>query len=407
MHIAHLVCKFPPYRGGMGAVAFEEAARLSELGHEVTVFTLDQKEKLDPTKINFKIKYLKAFPRFGNGGFCPGLIRQLKGFDIIQLHYPFFGGQEVLWLGKKLGLIRAKLVIFYHMDASFDNPLVKLLSWPTKIIKNNLFKIADKIICASLDYVEHSSIKNIYKKYTEKFVEIPFGASQSPDRINCLLVEQIKQRLNWQADKKNILFIGGLDKAHYFKGVDVLIEAFRKLSDNGLSPYGGSPLTSQEKFKQKIGGRIADYKLLIVGDGDLRRDYEKQVQELNISDCVVFAGCVSDDELACYYYLADLVVLPSVTKAEAFGLVLAEAENFGKPVIGSGLPGVRGVVGEAGLLVRPGDIDDLAEKLKIILTDENLRQKFSLAGLRQVKEKYNWGEHTRKLEQLYKMSGKV
>ena len=293
------------------------------------------------------------------------------------------------------------------MDASFDNPLVKLLSWPTKIIKNNLFKIADKIICASLDYVEHSSIKNIYKKYTEKFVEIPFGASQSPDRINCLLVEQIKQRLNWQADKKNILFIGGLDKAHYFKGVDVLIEAFRKLSDNGLSPYGGSPLTSQEKFKQKIGGRIADYKLLIVGDGDLRRDYEKQVQELNISDCVVFAGCVSDDELACYYYLADLVVLPSVTKAEAFGLVLAEAENFGKPVIGSGLPGVRGVVGEAGLLVRPGDIDDLAEKLKIILTDENLRQKFSLAGLRQVKEKYNWGEHTRKLEQLYKMSGKV
>jgi len=75
MHIAHLVCKFPPYRGGMGAVAFEEAARLSELGHEVTVFTLDQKEKLDPTKINFKIKYLKAFPRYGNGGFrWPGSV---------------------------------------------------------------------------------------------------------------------------------------------------------------------------------------------------------------------------------------------------------------------------------------------------------------------------------------------
>lgn len=381
MRIAHLVCKFPPYRGGMGAVAYEEAVRLSDFDHEVTVFTLNQKEKLNPQAINFKIKYLTAFPSLGNGGFCPGIIQQLKGFDIIQLHYPFFGVQEWLWLGKKLGLLKAKLVIFYHMDASFTNSFVKLLSLPTGIIKNNLFKIADKVVCASFDYASNSAIKNIYQKYRDKFVEIPFGSSHLPDKINRSRLEEIKRQINWRPDCQYILFVGNLDRAHYFKGVDILFKAFKKLLNYGL--------------------QITDYRLLIVGDGDLHPTYEQQAKELNISDCVIFTGRVSDEDLSCYYYLSDLVVLPSVTKAEAFGLVLVEAESFGKPVIGSDLPGVRSVVGEAGLLVKPGDIDDLAEKFKLILTDENLRQKFSPAGLRQVKEKYNWDKHAQKLNEVY------
>jgi glycosyltransferase involved in cell wall biosynthesis len=382
MHIAHLICKFPPYRGGMGHVAFEQVKRLSDLGHEVTVFTLDQKEKLDPRTINFRIEYLKPLIRLGNGGFCPSIIKRLKDFDLIQLHYPFFGVQEILWLGKKLGLIKAKLVIFYHMDASFNNLFIKILSWPSSLIKKSLFRMADRVCIASLDYVSHSEIKNIYQKNKEKFVEIPFGVSHSPDDINRARLEEIKKQINWQPNAKNILFVGNLDHAHYFKGVDILIRAFKKLSNYELL--------------------ITNYQLLIIGDGDLRPTYEKQAEELNFADHVIFTGRISDEDLACYYYLADTVVLPSTTSAEAFGLVLIEAESFGKPVIGADLPGVRSVVGEAGLLVKPGDIDDLAEKLKIILSDENLRQNFSVAGLNQVKEKYNWEEHTKKLDQSYK-----
>ncbi|NMC51752.1 glycosyltransferase [Candidatus Kuenenbacteria bacterium] len=380
MKIAHLICKFPPYRGGMGNVAYEQVKRLAEMGHEVTVFTLDQKEKLDPQTINFKIEYLNPLLRLGNGGFCPQIIKKLKDFDVIQLHYPFFGVQEVLWLGKKLGLIKAKLVITYHMDASFDNWFLKLLSFKSWLIRRSLFKIAKQVCSASLDYVRHSKIKNIYHKYQDKFVEIPFGISHSPDQISRERLEKVKQQIHWQGGEKNILFVGNLDRAHYFKGVDILLKAFYKL-------------------------QVTSYKLLIIGDGDLRFTYEKQAEELKISDRVYFAGRVSDEDLPCYYYLSDVVVLPSITKAEAFGLVLAEAESFGKPVIASDLPGVRSVVGEAGLLAKPGDIDDLAEKLKIILSNENLRQQFSAAGLNQVKAKYNWDEHVEKLNQLYKKTG--
>jgi glycosyltransferase involved in cell wall biosynthesis len=389
MRIAHLVCKFPPYRSGMGAVAYEQVKRLSAMGHEVVVFTLSnpgpkaQALSLDNdlTGLTFKVERLRAFPRFGNGGFCPQIIKKLKSFDIIQLHYPFFGAQEVLWLAKKLGLIKAKIIIFYHMDASFNNWLTKFLSWPSRLIHGSLFKPADKICSASLDYVKNSQIKNIYHRHQEKFVEIPFGVSHSPDNISRERLEEIKRQINWHGEAKNILFVGNLDKAHYFKGVDILLLAFKKLSDYKLP--------------------VTDYKLLIVGDGDLRSTYEQQARELNIADRVHFAGRVSDDDLACYYYLSDLVVLPSTTSAEAFGLVLAEAESFGKPVIGADLPGVRDVVGEAGLLVKPGDINDLAEKIKLILTDADLRQKFSSAALNQVKEKYNWDKHVEKLNQLY------
>jgi glycosyltransferase involved in cell wall biosynthesis len=393
MKIAHLVCKFPPYRAGMGAVAYEEVNRLADLGHEVTVFTLGDKHDTphpdlasgsSPTlgEHRFRVEYLKAFPRLGNGGFCPQIIKKLKEFDIIHLHYPFFGAQEVLWLGRKLGLIKAKLVITYHMDASFNGWLTKILSFKSWLIRSSLFKSAAYIFCASLDYVEHSQIKNIYRKRKEKFIEIPFGASHSPDNISRPRLEEIKQQLRWQPNVKNILFVGNLDRAHYFKGVDILLQSFAKLINLQLSNY------------QII-------KLSIIGDGDLRSAYEQQAKELNIAERVIFTGRISDADLACYYYLSDVVVLPSTTSAEAFGLVLVEAESFGKPVIGSDLPGVRSVVGEAGLLVKPGDIDDLAEKLKIILTNENLRQKFSLAGLNQVKEKYNWDEHVCRLNSLY------
>lgn len=381
MKVAHLICKFPPYSAGMGAVAFEQVKRLAEMGHEVSVFTLDQKEKLDPAKINFQVGYLKAFPRLGNGGFCPQIIKKLKDFDIVHLHYPFFGVQEVLWLGKKLGLIKAKLVITYHMDASFDNVLLKILSWPSLLTRKSLFKTADHVCSASLDYVTHSAIKNIYHKHQDKFVEIPFGVSHSPEDINRSRLEEIKKQISWHGEAKYILFVGNLDKAHYFKGVDVLLKAFKKLSNYELL--------------------VTSYKLLVIGDGDLRSTYEKQAAGLKISDYVYFSGRVSDEDLPCYYYLSDVVVLPSTTSAEAFGLVLAEAESFGKPIIGSDLPGVRSVVGEAGLLVKPGDIDDLAEKLKIILSNENLRQQFSAAGLSQVKAKYRWDEHVKRLNEIY------
>ncbi len=378
MRIAHLVCRFPPYTGGMGQAAFEQVSRLAKRGHQVAVFTLSQKKKLNPRQLNFKIIYFKAFPRLGNAGFCPQLLWRLHDFDIIQLHYPFFGVQEILWLAKKLGIIKAKLVIFYHMDATFNNWLLKVLSFKAKLIRKSLFKTAKQICCASLDYLKHSSLAKFYYKYPDKFVEIPFGTNQTRQTVQTDKLLSFKNNLGIQGAEKIVLFVGGLDSAHYFKGVSVLIEAVHKLKNKPI-------------------------KLIIVGDGGLRSDYERQARGLGIAEQVVFVGRADSDDLPYYYTIADVVVLPSTTCAEAFGLVLVEAKTFGKPVIGSDLPGVRDVVGQSGLTVKPGDSSDLAQKINAILTNQELADKFSQLALREVREKYNWDKHVIYLERVYQV----
>lgn len=377
MTIAHIVCRFPPYSGGMGVVAYEQVTRLTRQGHQVTVFTLATKPKLDSNKLPFNIKYLKALPRMGNAGFSPELFWQLRDYNIIHFHYPFYGAQEVIWLGKITGLYKkSKLIIWYHMDATFKNIFAQNWHWRTWLIQRNLLKQADKICCASLDYIKHSKIKKLYQKYPDKFIQIPFGTNQNPNQVNQTALKDIKKKLNIQAHHKVILFVGGLDSAHYFKGVPILIDAIHKLNNKNI-------------------------KLIIVGDGNLRDDFERQVNGLNLTDQVIFTGQISSEDLPNYYHLCHLTVLPSTTQAEAFGLVLVEAKTFGKPVIGSDLPGVRDVIGQAGLTVKPGDSNDLADKIRTLLNDKFLYNRYSHQALKDVEGEYNWPQHIQKLIEVY------
>ena len=91
---------------------------------------------------------------------------------------------------------------------------------------------------------------------------------------------------------------------------------------------------------------------------------------------VVFAGHVDDADLAAYYHACDVFCLPSLTMAEAFGMVLLEAMACGKPLLTTILPtGVAAVNrdGQTGLAVRPGDVGALREALVALLDDEPRR----------------------------------
>ena len=101
------------------------------------------------------------------------------------------------------------------MDVDSSSFLFKILSLPTRIIRNSLFKRADIITYASLDYLKHSDIANIYKKYPAKFKEIPYGVD----------TDKFSPAIKKDSQIKNILFVGALDKAHYFKGVNILLKA--------------------------------------------------------------------------------------------------------------------------------------------------------------------------------------
>jgi len=387
MKIAHIVCRFNPYLAGMGNVAEEQVKRLAP-ENEVVVMALSNKSsdqgevRTVSQGISYKVKWLHSLIRFSNSGFCPGILKQLKEFDIIQLHYPFFGVQEVLYWGKRLGMLKKqKLVIFYHMEARLDNIFLRFLSLPSHLIKSGLFKRADKIVCASIDYAANCGSQAVYLENKDKLVEIPFGSKYNGFKIRLDRVKQLAAELKLKPEEKMILFVANLDKAHYFKGLDVLLEAVK--------------LLKQESLK---------FKLVVVGEGDLRSRYENICKQTGIEDKVIFMGRVDDSELGYYYYSCDVCVLPSINSSEAFGLALVEAKSFAKAVIGSNLPGVRGVVGDnkSGLTVKPGDSADLADKIKLILTDNSLRQRFSERAIRQANIIYDWDKHSSSLEQVYK-----
>jgi len=372
MRIAVVVSTFPPYRGGIGNAAYN-LARILAKDNEVVVFAPKHKQEVADSENEFKVEKIKPCLQLGHGALLTQLLWKLKHFDFIYLHYPFFGSAEAVWLFKLLHP-KTKLVIHYHMDNPGFSFLFKILSLPSLMVRKNLFKIADKIICSSLDYVQNSDILDLYEKMPNKFVDMPYGVDVNKFRVLPEQeVQKIKDRHGVRGGEKVVLFVGGLDKAHYFKGVGNLIKAFASVETHG--------------YASKI-------KLIIVGKGELQKDYQQLATELDVGEKVIFADNVSNDELPVYYNLADVFVLPSIDKSEAFGIVLVEAMACGTPVIASDLAGVRKVFKdrEQGLLVKVGDIEDLTEKLKQVLQNDNLRERMGQAARELAEEKYDWEE---------------
>ncbi len=121
----------------------------------------------------------------------------------------------------------------------------------------------------------------------------------------------------------------------------------------------------------------------VIGDGPQRAALEVRITEAALHN-VTLVGRVSDTELWEAYSSHDVVVLPSLTNAEAYGLVLAEGMAAGCVPVASDLPGVRAVAGPTGVLVRPGDAGDLRSALSQLSVDrarlERLAQASSARG---------------------------
>jgi phosphatidylinositol alpha-1,6-mannosyltransferase len=130
--------------------------------------------------------------------------------------------------------------------------------------------------------------------------------------------------------------------------------------------------------------------LVVVGSGPWRETLEKRAAMNGISDSVTFAGSVPYEELPAYYRAADVAVLPSISRLEAFGLVGLEAMASERPVVMSDIPGVREVIedGEHGFHSRPVDPVDIAEKVNALLEDPKLRSEMGERGRKRVLEKF-------------------
>jgi len=172
----------------------------------------------------------------------------------------------------------------------------------------------------------------------------------------------------------NILFVGRMEPR---KGLIHLLRAFRKVQLDGIAA-----------------------RLLIVGTGPGEREARRYVLTRQLTG-VEFLGRVSEGEKRQLFRTADIFVSPA-TGRESFGIVLLEAMSAGAPIVCSDIHGYRGVVrrDRDGLLVPPGDADGLAEALRRLIDDPELRARLSRAGIER-SELFSWEHVGASVEEYY------
>ncbi len=131
-------------------------------------------------------------------------------------------------------------------------------------------------------------------------------------------------------------------------------------------------------------------RLRLVGGGDGVDYYQQIATGLGVQERVDFSGTLRGRDLVEAYQQSTLIVLPSTTEAESFGISLIEGMACGKPVIGSRIGGIPYVIsdGEDGLLVAPSDARSLAAACAAILSDPELGVRLGAAGRSKVEENF-------------------
>jgi glycosyltransferase involved in cell wall biosynthesis len=123
------------------------------------------------------------------------------------------------------------------------------------------------------------------------------------------------------------------------------------------------------------------------------------VDTLKLGDRVIFPGYVPERDLIALYNAAEAFVYPSFY--EGFGIPLIEAMVCGAPVITSNTSSMPEVVGDAGLLIDPNQVEDLQSKLDLILTDSGLRSRMKEAGLKRARA-FSWAKSARETRAVYR-----
>ena len=388
--IAIISAVFPPYRGGIGTVAYNQARVLAQMGNDVTVFSPDY-HNTTPFPLlkeeGMKIELIKPVFKYGNAAWVPSLKARLKDFEVVILQYPFFGGMKAVYQAKKK--YNFKLITNYNMDVVAAGLKGFVFKYATKYFLPRIVKMSDLVIASSEDYARHSALGKYWQANNPKFQIVPNGV----DINKFVFSDAPRERI--------ALFVGGLDKAHYFKGVEYLIKAIARSCHSGAERSGA--IESQNGSYRPSASRMTDsFRLVIAGKGELMAQYQKLAYDLGVADRVEFAGGVSDEELVKLYQKAAVTVLPSIDQSEAFGIVLVESMACGTPVISSDLPGVRSVYENnvSGYSVPSRDEKALAEKINYILNNPDKARAMGLAGRKLAEERYDWERIGSKLSEI-------
>lgn len=266
---------------------------------------------------------------------------------------------------------KLKMSSSFHFNSAYILSFVGSLILPK--VQKSISVNSDKVI-AICDNTKDWLIKD-YGITEEKITVIHAGID-----INCFNPsndgKRWRKKLNID-DKKVVLCMA---KLVYLKGFHYLIEAFKKIAD---------------EYK--------DTMLVIAGSGDKseERRLHDLVVSLGIKDKVIFAGWINYNDVPYLHAAADIFVHPSLL--EGTPLVILEAMATGKPVIATDIAGVPEMItdGVDGFLVEEKNVEQIVEKLSVLLEDEVLCKETGQNARKKVEEKFNWDMIAERILDVY------
>lgn len=323
-----------PTKGGVEKVTKDIAELVVDVGFKSVVVSFDgQKKPLSQTNINgVKVIRYEAF-KIGPAPFSCQFLKDANSLfdksDLLITHYPNPLVERALLKYDR----NKRIILFYHSDLVGYNKIIT--QWYNQHTKKLLEKV-NIIISTSPNYVNSSKI---LRQYKEKLRIVPLTINPKDFHLT--------KKYDYKnfAYKYKILFVGRFVK---YKGVEYLIKAMKYLDQN-------------------VG-------LVLVGGGTRYKLYKKLVKKEKITHRVYFIINPSNDDLKSIYNSADVFVLPSTMRSEAFGIASLEAMYAGLPIVTTELgtgTSFYNIQKKTGIIVKPKDEREIAKAIELCLKNKS------------------------------------
>jgi glycosyltransferase involved in cell wall biosynthesis len=380
MNILVVNYEYPPIGGGGGSCCKDIAERLSEMGHNVDVFTAGYKEfkKFEQVKDRLRIFKIKSNRKsehevgfFGlvsfvlRGMFKIGRFIKKGNYDVIHYHFSVPTGLLTFFHTKKIPYI----ITLHGIDVpGFHEDEFPLFQKLTKPFNKTIIKRASKVVAVSKNLRDKA-----LKSFPGKEVEVIYHG-----------VDKSRFKNEYPRNKNGKVRFICVSRLVSFKRIELLIKSFAILKER----------------------EALDCELTIVGTGYLSEELKALALKLGVDKDVTFTGFIDNTKLPPLLSLHDIFVMPSVH--DSFGIVFIEAMACGLACIGANAAGVPEVIshGKNGFLAKPNDEESLFECMSKLAKDKELVKEMAQEGMRLVREKYTWDIIVEQYESLFKEASK-
>jgi glycosyltransferase involved in cell wall biosynthesis len=338
---------YRPHYSGLTIYTERLARALARRGHQVTVLTSRFDPHLPQQEVRHGVNIIRprVLMRLSKGVIMPSLPlwawRLVRQADVVNVHVPQLDAAPISLISRVQG---RPVVMTYHCDLRLPSGLIHALANRGSHIANWVSaRAANLIVTNTRDYAENSSfLKPYLPKVRAIFPPVELAVPAEED------LAAFRQKYKLLPGQR---IVGMAARLATEKGVEFLVEAFPPVL---------------EKYPQA--------RVLFVGQHTGVIGEEKYAQKLApliqaMNDHWSFLGILPPEELAAFYRLAEVTVLPSLNSTESFGMVQVESMISGTPVVASDLPGVRQPVLMTGMgcIVPPADAGRLAQAIISVL----------------------------------------